>query len=491
MDANIDALELALATKQFPPMSPWWDSTLKRFYASGKRQLVLRCGRRAGKSTMLCRVGVLEALYGEHVIPPGDVGTVAILSVDKEEARGRIRTIRSILDALGVRYTSKGDSIELATKPIKFRVLTASVGGVVGGTIICAICDEVSRWKDADTGANPASEVLTSLRPAMATMPNAKIFLSSSPLGTLDAHAKAFDAGEDDVQCVAHATSFEANPTLSEAEARKLEPNLRAYRREYEAIPQGPVAACFDPVSIDSAEELYYRLRAEVSGHRVMCIDPSRGRDAWTFAVVGWEWSSGLMRLRVYEIGEVPDASDAGAAVTFLVAKARAHGTTVAYTDQYEFGPLRAMFSEQGISLLEQTWSAASKRRAVDHFDRLLTDTRVLFPKVEKLHRQAIEYSEKISRGGELTYAGAGRHDDYISCLLTGCMADLDGKVEHVEAPAAPSAALSQAEANRRFEEKWTSARVRAHEQELAYRKDMGLDWSFESFEDQINYLPY
>ena len=62
---RLRALDRALVANGFPSTSPWWSATLERFYASGKRQLVLRCGRRGGKSSTLCRVGVAEALYGE------------------------------------------------------------------------------------------------------------------------------------------------------------------------------------------------------------------------------------------------------------------------------------------------------------------------------------------------------------------------------------------------------------------------------------------
>lgn len=47
--AHFVALDRALVAKGFHPTSPWWLETLARFYASGRRQLVIRAGRRAGK----------------------------------------------------------------------------------------------------------------------------------------------------------------------------------------------------------------------------------------------------------------------------------------------------------------------------------------------------------------------------------------------------------------------------------------------------------
>ena len=78
---HLAEIDEQLVSRGWPAMSHWWRETLAKFYASGKRQLVLRVGRRGGKSSTLCRVAVAEALYGAHVIPPGDVGVVAIVSI--------------------------------------------------------------------------------------------------------------------------------------------------------------------------------------------------------------------------------------------------------------------------------------------------------------------------------------------------------------------------------------------------------------------------
>ena len=112
---HVDTLERALVAAGFPPMSPWWRSTVEHFYASGRCQLVLRVGRRGGKSSTLCRLGVIEALFGEHAIPPGDVGVVGFVSVGRDESAKRIRTITAILDALkvGHRPLREGFGIEL------------------------------------------------------------------------------------------------------------------------------------------------------------------------------------------------------------------------------------------------------------------------------------------------------------------------------------------------------------------------------------------
>lgn len=251
---NLMAVDRKLVSAGFPPMSPWWKKTLKEFYTSGKRRLVMRVGRRGGKSSTLCRVAVVETLFGEHDIPPGDVGVFAFISIRKTEAHERLRTIKEILDVLGVRWRPQRDDLKVEGMPRVFRVYGASFRTVVGGTSIGIIGDEVSRWRDDEMGANPATEVLRSIRPSMLTMPNSHEFLSSSPWSTLDAHYEHFEMGNTEDQMVSYATSWEANPTVTESYCETLEPDLETFNREYRAIPmKAGLSAFFDPVAIEES----------------------------------------------------------------------------------------------------------------------------------------------------------------------------------------------------------------------------------------------
>lgn len=242
----------ALVAKGFPAISEKWRESLREFYRSRKTRLVIRGGRRAGKSSTLCRVAVAEGMYGGHKVPPGDVGIFVFVSVKADEARSRLKTIREILDVLGVSYSPRGMEIELRDRPIIFRVYPANFRTIVGMTCIGFVADECARWRDDDAGANPASEVLSSLRPAMATMRNAKEFLSSSPWAQADAHFEHFERGNTEDQMVVSGASWEFNPTLTREYCQKLEPDVPTFEREYCAIPMSSDSSqFFDAAAID------------------------------------------------------------------------------------------------------------------------------------------------------------------------------------------------------------------------------------------------
>ena len=223
---------------------------------------------------MLARMAVLEAVFGEHDVPMGDDGVVAIVSCDRREATSRIRTCAAMLDALGISTESAGpvmrkdkaDCIILDRGDQRriIQVYTATVGGVSGFTSIAVFGDEVCKWRDSDGAAN-ARDVIASLRPTMSTQRNAVMMLSSSPWLAGDAHSEMFDRGNTEGQRVAHAPTWVANPSIgdcTECAARhgqmcdheeirreiarlmtvRDEPDEIEWRREYEAIPMAEEA---------------------------------------------------------------------------------------------------------------------------------------------------------------------------------------------------------------------------------------------------------
>ena len=234
----------------WPPMSEWWSKRLARVYfgnwiarerlfnpAAQRRSNVWRVGRRGGKSSTICRVAVYECLFGEHDVPPGDTGVYAIISAERPQAKERVATIKQICDVLGVDGKPYAESFEFTKKNRAIRCFTASLTSVVSFTCIGAMCDEEAIWRDSE-GANPAKEILASLRPTMATMRNAMMHHVSAPWSTLDEHYRQFEEGTTDYQLTFYAPTWVANDDfVSEAETHKLEPDQPSWERAYLAIP--------------------------------------------------------------------------------------------------------------------------------------------------------------------------------------------------------------------------------------------------------------
>lgn len=426
---HLDRLEVALAEAGFPAMSPWWYRTVVDFYGRAARQLVLRVGRRGGKSSTLCRIAVLESLFGDHVIPPGDVGVVAIVSVSMREATERLRTIRAILDAFDIGYDRKVTSeIRLTSRPVVFRIFAATQGAVSGFTAICIICDEVSKWMNEDTGANPAAEVLAAIRPTMATMPHARIFLSSSPLGMTDAHAEAFALGGTEYQSVAHAETWVAHPAVTEEETHRLEPDVRIWKREYAAIPQHAVLGAFDPEDIARA---FQPREPGIPGHAVMINDVSSGKkDSWTWGVCRFETpvSGDPPYIRFMSLDGIHGAfwkTEKGPEVVGRIASiARDSDALTVHGDQREEFMVTGEFGRCGLGYFPHAWTATSKPEAIQVVRRWLREGLLSLPPHEPMRKELLAFEERVTPSGGITFgARGGAHDDYVALLVTAAMA--------------------------------------------------------------------
>lgn len=419
------ALDRLLVSKGWPPMSPWWEKALHNFYLTRKPFLVARVGRRGGKSSTLCRLAVAEALWGEHDIPPGDVGVVPFVSTRVEEAGERLQTIRKILTALGVKYTASGDSIRAQRqdkRDVMWRCFPATVAGVSGFTSVLAICDEVAKWKDRDTGANPATEVLRSLRPTLASQKNAKMVLSSSPLGLLDAHADAFAAGDTAEQMVVMAETWVANPTLSVERTKQLEPDEPTWRREYAAIPQAEAESSFlSEVLVDAAirpSPLHVPRERGVEYYATM--DPATRGHAWTFTIGGIR--PNMKRAVVYH-REWQGTRDNPLSPKEVLRAQKSicteYGVDMIWTDQLAIDAMRDLADDIELTLVEVPWTLGRKIEAFESLRAELAAKTVELPDDPVVKTDLLQVKKRLTRSGislEIPEIG-GRHCDYAPAV--------------------------------------------------------------------------
>lgn len=218
-------LDGVLVTKGFPPISPWWLSFLRTFYASGKRWAVVMAGRGAGKSTVLTRVAVVEALFGERKIPPGQRWIWPFISVGVPDARRRILEIQAILTAIGVHEKNKRDewwplepsypqgvptieTQDAGGNDIAFVALAGTIAGVSGPSSIGATIDEEAKLRDKATNANPATEILASLVQTFRARPGIRAIRCSSAWTEDGSHHASITAGSNTVNHVATIGEF-------------------------------------------------------------------------------------------------------------------------------------------------------------------------------------------------------------------------------------------------------------------------------------------
>jgi hypothetical protein len=421
-------LDRQLSAKNHPALSPFWSRTVRRFLSSGCRQLVVRAGRRSGKSLTACKLAVAFALLGQWVVPPGERAAVVIVSVSLSEARAKISIIRSMLAALGCAVArDTADEIALQDLQISFKAVAGNWRTAVGFSSILIVADEVARWRDEVSGANPASEILSSLRPTMATHPDARVLLISSPLGSSDYHAESFDKGDTEQQQVAHAPTWVGNPTITKADTHALEPDARIHAREYAALPQAGLLSCFEASDVARA----FEPRGDIGRRfgRVCSVDASSGKaDIFGWSLLGWSEVEGTDQ-HVLEVDSVQgfsarDVQDIGIdeVVRRIAAACKQARVTSVFGDQRESLSLQASFQRAGLRFTEFPWTQPSKARAVARLRRLLLEGRLILPPWAPLKRELLAFEERTDSSGMINFSG--HCGDHLATLLTACLAD-------------------------------------------------------------------
>src|SRR3989442_4380825 len=144
------------------------------------------CGRRSGKTRGASARAFYEGIRRDYraLLAPGERAVIPVIAADRKQAGQAFGYIARGLARLpefapSVARTLK-ESIELTTG-VTIEGHTASDRTVTGDTVVALVADELAFWMNLETGANPDSEILTALRPAMATVPGSLLLAISTP----------------------------------------------------------------------------------------------------------------------------------------------------------------------------------------------------------------------------------------------------------------------------------------------------------------------
>lgn len=251
-------------------------------------------GRRGGKSRVMALAAVFLAAFKDYTLAPGERGIVMLIAADKRQAKVLRRYIGAFLDltpllsAMVTRRTV--ETIDL-NNGISIEVHVASYRTTRGFTCVAVVCDEICFWHTDDESANPDSEVLAALRPAMATIPGALLMAISSPYSkrgeAYDTFKTYWGHDESDV-LVWRATTREMNPGVRESViTRAYEQDETSARSEYGAEWRDDISTFLDREQIEALVVPDREAHPYKPGLRYFAhCDPSGGRgDSMTLAI--------------------------------------------------------------------------------------------------------------------------------------------------------------------------------------------------------------
>ena len=231
--------------------------------ATPPREVYVCAGRRSGKSCVGALVAVYLATFRDYRahLAPGERAVVLAIATDREQAGILLRYMRGYLAAVPLLAAlverERADAIDL-TNRVTLAVGTCSYRSVRGTTLAAALCDEVAFWRV--DGANPDAEVLTALRPGLATIPGSLLLCMSTPYartGALYEALRDYHGGTDADVLTWKAATRAMNPTVPVAAIdrdRARDPAAAAaewdaeFREDLETFLGGDIlAACIEP----------------------------------------------------------------------------------------------------------------------------------------------------------------------------------------------------------------------------------------------------
>jgi hypothetical protein len=253
-------------------------------------------GRRGGKSFALSVIASFLAAFHDWrpYLGPGERGTVMIIARDRRQARVIKRFITGLLhETPMLKRTIEAetqDAIQLKNR-VSIEIHTASFRSTRGYTVVAALLDELAFWETDDGSAEPDSEVINAIRPAMATIPNAMLLCASSPYarkGALwDAYRKHFGRDDDSV-LVWQAETRQMNASVPQSyidQHLSVDPQRAA--AEYLAQFRTDIEAFVPRETIEAAIIPGRREVLPMNGvDYIACVDPSGGTaDPMTLAI--------------------------------------------------------------------------------------------------------------------------------------------------------------------------------------------------------------
>ena len=377
------------------------------------REAHLIVGRRGGKSFVCALIGVFLAAFRAYRLAPGERGIVMLLAADRRQARVLFRYARAFLEGVPMLRQMveniTADAIEF-NNGITLEIHASSYRSVRGYTIVAALCDEIAFWRSEDS-ANPDTEILAALRPAMATIENALLLCLSTPYsrrGVLwDAHKRHF--GKEGDTLVWQATTRTMNPSVPQSVIdNAYEEDQIAASAEYGAEFRSDVEAFITQEAVDACVASGRFELPPVPGiHYTAFADPSGGsQDSMTLGIAHGESDRAVLDL----VRERKPPFSPEAVVKEFAEDLKRYNVHEVIGDRYAGEWPRERFQTHGI---HYKVSERSKSEIYQAALPMLNSQRVELLDIKALRAQLIGLERRTARGGRdsIDHRPGGRDD--------------------------------------------------------------------------------
>jgi len=396
------------------------------------REVWCIAGRRSGKSENVATRAVWRAISRDWsaLLSAGERGVIPVVAADREQARNTLAYLKGLTHHPLVKphvLRALKDSVEFRTGAT-VKVTTASWRTTRGFTMLDAVLEEAAFYS-VEGSANPDEEILAAIRPALLTVPGARVYGISTPYSRSGVLFGAWEKywGRDDSDVVVWvADTVSMNPSVNAAEIeRAFEDDPAVAGSEYGR--DGVVRFRSDVeafISREAVEAVVVPSRRELPRvHRVAYsafTDPSGGsQDSFTLAIAHLEKGGRAVLDAVREIRPPFSPEQVVAEYAGLL---KAYGVSKVQGDRYAGEFPRELFRKHGITY------EPSERTKSDIYRELLpllNAARCELLDSPKLKAQLIGLERRTARGTgkDSIDHGPGGHDDLCNAVAGALVA--------------------------------------------------------------------
>jgi hypothetical protein len=411
------ALYATCTQRQTPPTSP-------------VREAWVCAGRRAGKSRVAALIAVYLACFRDYadVLASGEVATLPLIASDRRQARVAQQYIAGLVDEVPMLahlvVGRTAEAIEFATG-VRIEIHTASWRSLRGYSIAACVADEICFWHSEDS-ANPDTEIVASIRPAMVTIPGSLLVAISSPYARRGVMWETFrrhhgDQGDPAI-LTWQAPSRTMNGTIPQSvvdealaadEAAARAEWLAEWRRDVDAFVSREVLdACVVPgrTSLPRLRDFEYHA----------FVDPSGGsQDSFTVAVAHAEREHGQVVAVLDHVEERRPPFSPEQVVREFAETVKRYGGGRVVGDRYGGEWPREQFRKAGVE-----YACAEKPKS-DLYREVLpmfSSGRVRLLDLPRLLAQFLNLERRTARGGRDTIDHAPHAHDDLSNAAAGAL---------------------------------------------------------------------
>ncbi len=418
LDSDQLALYRSCTGRTSPPSAPF-------------KSTFICAGRRGGKSVCMALIATYLAIFRDWRprLTAGERAVILLVAGDRQQAKILYRYIVGILNApilnnLILNYTA--DSLDLKGC-VTIEIVTRSYRSVRGRSVCAALLDECAFWPSDKSSSDPDHEVVSALRPSMATFPDAMLIAASSPYsrrGILwDAH-KRYYGRDDPGTLVWQAPTRTMNPTISEEFiAAEFERDPISANSEYNAEFRSDVDAFIRPEVVEDAiVRGRYELAPSGYNYHGFCdAAGGSGKDSFVLGVSHGDGDTAVLDcIREFKPPFSPEV-----VVGELAGVLRSYGLCEVTGDAYSGEFVRELFRDNGIS-----YKVSRKSKSEIYIDLLpmLNSGRVALLDHPKMVSQLCSLERRTTRGTgrDIVDHAPNGHDDLINAAAGSlCLANL------------------------------------------------------------------